>query len=315
MKQNIVFLFGTNDSITKYIDETLNSERIYEHHNAYVLLSLLNKILGIENIHEISNFFSNDELKSKKKVDYFQSVGFSSDVKLMINDLIKEENKEKFKKNKDIYINYDLSENLLERWLKYIYEHRDKLSIQKSLEKKRTRSPQKYKIEFLNKNMKSNVERSDYEAFFKIIGEIFNEFIQHGDKAGFKFLVALSEDDTYKNKKFIIYINACFVKAFTRKMSKLALDWVNEETEFGKQNSIINSMRFITDYIDDTRDDNQRMSLDNTETYKNRKNLSYDTIGYSYYPITFSEYRYFKKQNYLKNKNIITTQTNKQINK
>ncbi|PHM73886.1 hypothetical protein Xkoz_01396 [Xenorhabdus kozodoii] len=62
--------------------------------------------------------------------------------------------------------------------------------------------------------------------------------------------------------------------------------------ELNKLNSPIKGVKFVTNYLDKGRQYNQINILGNVGAYDINK--SYSDIGYSYYPITFSEFNYLK---------------------
>ncbi|WP_141554398.1 hypothetical protein [Xenorhabdus kozodoii] len=85
-------------------------------------------------------------------------------------------------------------------------------------------------------------------------------------------------------------ITHSFLHAFMRKSCKSALDWLH--VELNKLNSPIKGVKFVTNYLDKGRQYNQINILGNVGAYDINK--SYSDIGYSYYPITFSEFNYLK---------------------
>ncbi|PHM60375.1 hypothetical protein [Xenorhabdus ishibashii] len=318
MAKNVIFLFGMLEEIEKYIEESLNSESGNE--NIYLTLVLLTEALNLESMEGIKKFYSDEKLdindevleKFKKNLEFFIQLSTSLiEKKIQLSSI----------KTMNMFFKTKHSKELLDSFLNYIHKNKDKLSIQKSLKKQKDKKSENYCARFFNKNTKNtSIDIYNNITIFIWIKEIINIFINNGDKDGFEFLM-----DFKKNKEIYKYHNKIyngiidiFRVAFIRKLSKLTLSWVDEETK-KPENNIIDRMKFITDYINDSDyaddipyidndnyvDNNnyttnvndflQSRSLNNIDHYSDRINISYKTIGKNYYPITFSEYHRFSR--------------------
>lgn len=321
MPKNIIFLYGMRDEIRQYINESaVPGKENVNNENIYVSIGSLTTALGLERERGIKQFFENS-LKLKKYM--------ISDHKLLVNDNIK---KSLNNPHKDLLITKGMSKILLENWLQFLYQNRNRLSIKESLDRKQRKTSEKgdYKVRFLNKNITNpppdliikhyadldeEYDTNETQLFsdkhLPAINAAFDTFTTKGDSEGFYFLINLEAGLTiYPNSEENTYIVQSFVTAFLRKACKLALEWLN--TEINLQTSPINGLRFITDYVAENTHNYQPDTLHNTRPYRSPSSLTYINAGNNYHPISFSEYQYYKK-NFME-KNMQMTQVTIKIN-
>ncbi|CDL85940.1 hypothetical protein [Xenorhabdus cabanillasii] len=322
MPKNIIFLYGMCNEIRKYINESVTPGREnINNENIYVSINSLTTTLGLERERGIKQFFENT-LKVKKHM--------SSTHKLLVNDNIK---KSLQNPHKNILIEKGISKILLENWLQFLYQNKNRLSISQSLSRKQAKSSIKgdYRARFLNKNITNShpdlivphytdldesYDTDEEQLFthnhFPAINAAFNTFITQGDDAGFNFLINLEAGMTiYPDLQENVYIVQSFVTAFLRKASKLALEWL--DTEINRSTSPISGLRFITDYVAESVHDYHPATLHNIHAYHHPSGSTYLNAGNNYYPITFSENRAFENQNFME-KNLQMTQVTININ-
>ncbi|MBD2811239.1 hypothetical protein ID853_10180 [Xenorhabdus sp. Vera] len=335
MPKNIIFLYGMLDENRRYIHESVipGKENVNKD-NIYVTLNSLTMALSLEGEIGIRKFFENTLKVKKRMAEYHKNI-INYNIKRTLNEN---------EYNKNMLITKSVSEVLLNNWLEFLYQNKERLSISKSLIRKSAKDSIKgdYKSRFFNKNLSNsppNIKVNGYTEFddnsyiyclknpdknrISPIDKAFDTFISQGDKEGFRFLVDLDTTVTiYTNKNENNYIIKSFISAFLRKASKLTLDWLNEEIK--NPRSFINGMRFITDYISENNDNYYADTLDNVHPfnpshhsyqlgYSKKDELTYLDASNNFYPITFSEYRHFNKNDYSK-ENINMTTVNININ-
>ncbi|PHM35646.1 hypothetical protein [Xenorhabdus innexi] len=310
MSKNIIFLYGMVDEIRKYINESVTPGRENTHYdNVYVSIGSLTTTLRLEGETGIKQLFNNTLEINKWMVKKH---------KFLVNNNIK---KSLNSSPDSMLITHDISKVLLNNWLKFLYQNKDRLSISQSLIRKRERSPTKgnYRTRFLNKNISNSPPDfivphytdldepydSDEVQLFSpesaaTIDAAFDTFTTQGDSAGFNFLINLDAGMTiYPDLPENSDIIRSFVTAFLRKACKLALEWLN--SEINSATSPVNGLRFITDYVTENTHDYQPATLHNTHAYNLRADATYLNAGNNYYPITFSEHRAFERQKFMEN--------------
>ncbi|OTA20971.1 hypothetical protein Xbed_00958 [Xenorhabdus beddingii] len=283
--KNIVFVFGMRETRANLLHHLKNDRKKSGHDDdIYVVIDTFNVCLGLTGIGDIS-----------KVIERNYSFNIEDD---MIERLIKitGQNLEK-----------EIAKFLLKSWLDFLNFNKDKLSISRSLQRKKQKNNLKgdYQARFLSKNFRNlrlNPMTGHHEdpygetsfnevANYNGTNDVFKTFMEKGDKEGFELLIKIeSSMDTYLNMSFNRVIIHSFIHAFLRKSCKLALDWIN--IELNKVNSPVKSLKFITNYLDQERVPNQIKMLENIEPH--RFNKAYSDIGSSYYPITFSEFNHLK---------------------
>ncbi|OTA20542.1 hypothetical protein Xbed_01346 [Xenorhabdus beddingii] len=301
MKKNVLFIYGENVARMNYI-KLIAKRRDREHF--YMTIDDLNfttdKVQDLESGNETSSFRIMRNFSSF--IDRGLDVG---PISFAINHLCGRLNN--YVLGQGDRLIRDSLQYIYMSWVSFLNKNKDKLSFHESIKRKLSKYDIKREdlnIRFINKNTTlddisekfeiGNVEKS-------IIDHVFSEF-NESDQKGINDLVKIEEGFENKNStlncaNYIVLSAFCF--AISRKLCKLGLEWVAEESR--NPNSPIKGFYFIEDYfIDELDSNNQVKKCHHKLTDENTSHRPWNTEssfakGRCVGPITASEFRYLKK--------------------
>ncbi|MEQ1963325.1 hypothetical protein ABLB69_09130 [Xenorhabdus khoisanae] len=253
MKKNIIFIYGENTARKNYFQYLLKRDKS---ENVYMLIDDLNMAINIspDPVRDqgqagriIRNFISFMYGNSKGE---FTSNNFDYLYKRVSG----------YMQGRACKLEIDACRYIYENWISFILKNKNSLSFQSILMKKATKYNIKLNnwadlgIRFINKNITMNSMVLNEEIKFDgvgmgIIEHIFSQF-DKGDMEGLSALRKIEEGvekrGSFFNRSQCVLLVA-FSIAIVRKLCKLGLEWVAEESR--NANSPIKGFCFIEDYF------------------------------------------------------------------
>ncbi|CDL87484.1 hypothetical protein [Xenorhabdus cabanillasii] len=129
---------------------------------------------------------------------------------------------------------------------------------------------------------------------------VFKNYIKSDEKGIKKILniekkIQGTKDNTSEDFSHMDMINTAFLKSYWRKISKLAIDWIEEEAK--KEDSPIKGLRFYMENNNCLEKHDVKSNIDERKFHSNWRHCDYSDIASKDHcsPITYSELRYARK--------------------